>query len=388
MTEMLGVLAIIGVLSVGAIGGYSYAMDKWRANETVNQIRLRAIDLMSQAAQGNDTLSFSAWQKEKTLYDFGTPDYTDDGLIVFDVGKTNPIPKKVCEIVYDNMKNMVIQIDIKAVRADLNDTCGDDNEMTFYFGETNTSKNDSSCLTGQYYENGMCFNTGLADMNSTPLDGPFEGECDRATGISEKCGQCQACFPSYDNNGKNDGTYICLAGLIGTCTIDGKDGICQNGECYPVGCTTNDDCKTGTYCASPNNSAEVRFQSGETGACVDLNFVRHEIKGKAHYISNLAMSWWNAEFACDALGKVVNKNLTLARMSDFRDNWCGSLDYCGTESGLGATLRDMGYGGVFLWTNDTCNDVCEPYQKIHHDVGDYYDSVDKNNMSYTLCVER
>ena len=60
MTEMLGVLAIIGVLSVGAIGRYSYAMDKWRANETVNQIRLRAIDLMSQAAQGNDTLSFSA----------------------------------------------------------------------------------------------------------------------------------------------------------------------------------------------------------------------------------------------------------------------------------------------------------------------------------------
>lgn len=38
MIEMLGVLAIIGVLSVGGIAGYSKAMDRYRVNETVNQI--------------------------------------------------------------------------------------------------------------------------------------------------------------------------------------------------------------------------------------------------------------------------------------------------------------------------------------------------------------
>ncbi len=36
MVEMLGVLAIIGVLSVGAIAGYSTAMDKYRTNEMIN----------------------------------------------------------------------------------------------------------------------------------------------------------------------------------------------------------------------------------------------------------------------------------------------------------------------------------------------------------------
>ncbi|MGN1062818.1 MAG: hypothetical protein ACI4QM_00635, partial [Alphaproteobacteria bacterium] len=30
MTEMLGVLAVIGVLSIGGVAGYSYAMDKYR----------------------------------------------------------------------------------------------------------------------------------------------------------------------------------------------------------------------------------------------------------------------------------------------------------------------------------------------------------------------
>ncbi|MBQ8671178.1 MAG: hypothetical protein IJ525_01520 [Alphaproteobacteria bacterium] len=42
MIEMLGVLAIIGVLSVGGIAGYSKAMMKHRINKTIEQITLIA----------------------------------------------------------------------------------------------------------------------------------------------------------------------------------------------------------------------------------------------------------------------------------------------------------------------------------------------------------
>ena len=38
MIEMLGVLAVIGVLSVGGIAGYSKAMTKYRVNKTADQI--------------------------------------------------------------------------------------------------------------------------------------------------------------------------------------------------------------------------------------------------------------------------------------------------------------------------------------------------------------
>ena len=38
MIEMLGVIAIIGILTVGGIAGYSKAMEKWRINKTANQI--------------------------------------------------------------------------------------------------------------------------------------------------------------------------------------------------------------------------------------------------------------------------------------------------------------------------------------------------------------
>lgn len=37
MIEMLGVLAIIGVLSVGGIAGYSQAMTKYKVNRTIDE---------------------------------------------------------------------------------------------------------------------------------------------------------------------------------------------------------------------------------------------------------------------------------------------------------------------------------------------------------------
>jgi len=47
MIEMLGVLAIIGVLSVGGIAGYSKAMHKYRINKTIEQITLIAGNVRS-----------------------------------------------------------------------------------------------------------------------------------------------------------------------------------------------------------------------------------------------------------------------------------------------------------------------------------------------------
>ncbi len=54
MIEMLGVLAIIGVLSVGGIAGYSKAMMKYRINKTIEQITLIAGNIRTFfASQGN-----------------------------------------------------------------------------------------------------------------------------------------------------------------------------------------------------------------------------------------------------------------------------------------------------------------------------------------------
>lgn len=46
MIEMLGVLAIIGVLSVGGIAGYSKAMMKWKINKMVEEYTIMMVGLM------------------------------------------------------------------------------------------------------------------------------------------------------------------------------------------------------------------------------------------------------------------------------------------------------------------------------------------------------
>ncbi len=54
MVEMLGVLAIIGVLSVGGIAGYSKAMAKYRTNKTIDQVSMLITNIRTLYANQNN----------------------------------------------------------------------------------------------------------------------------------------------------------------------------------------------------------------------------------------------------------------------------------------------------------------------------------------------
>ena len=54
MVEMLGVLAIIGVLSVGGIAGYSKAMNKYKINKTTDQISMLVANIRTMFATQGD----------------------------------------------------------------------------------------------------------------------------------------------------------------------------------------------------------------------------------------------------------------------------------------------------------------------------------------------
>lgn len=51
LTEMLGVLAIVGVLSIASIFGFQYAMNKYRANNTIAELTQRALIVSIQMIQ-------------------------------------------------------------------------------------------------------------------------------------------------------------------------------------------------------------------------------------------------------------------------------------------------------------------------------------------------
>ena len=76
MIEMLGVLAIIGVLSVGGIAGYSQAMSKFKVSKTTDQIQTMVTNIRTLFAGQR---SYDGLEKATTAYTMGI--YTDETYI-------------------------------------------------------------------------------------------------------------------------------------------------------------------------------------------------------------------------------------------------------------------------------------------------------------------
>lgn len=58
MVEMLGVLAIIGVLSIGGIAGYTMAMNRYKANELLDLASKLSVAAQTASSTANNT---DAW---------------------------------------------------------------------------------------------------------------------------------------------------------------------------------------------------------------------------------------------------------------------------------------------------------------------------------------
>lgn len=308
MVEIIGVLAVIGVLSIGGIAGYSYGMDKYRANETVNDIMLRSIDLINQLS-ANKTPILSEWKTEKTIYPIDV--LRNDSLGQYAIVAEN-IPSRVCKMIGDTLKEHAdIYVGSDALEAETDDTdpCeeSEQNTMEFYF---NAISCDPACGEDEYCENGVCFKNGLPDFSMA--------DCGR---IGNAC--------TTEN------------GLSGFCTKDG---------CIPLdGCTSNEECENNEYCATTNYlNAEIRFPDNSRGICQKINFMRYIINNEVYYISKISLNWWNAEWACKKIGK---EHL---EVFDYYKNYNTNQEEEKIPSDLSIALSNV-IGKTYVWTKTELN---------------------------------
>ena len=101
MVEMLGVLAIIGVLSVGGIAGYSLSMRRHRANGVVDYVSKYAIGLYSECQR---RILEGILDGERCNMYNANSGVSDTDTVYPDVG---PVPSGVefvvlTDIIYDN----------------------------------------------------------------------------------------------------------------------------------------------------------------------------------------------------------------------------------------------------------------------------------------------
>ena len=222
MVEMLGVLAVVGVLSVGSIAGYTYAMNKYYANELLAGASERAVLVAAQIASGrtpnlnefaNHTIPNGTFGEVKTDIEDGF------GITV------SGVKEAVCE----NLIKATDGTDVSIAKDDktLSDvTCsGDENTFMFVFdygvsggtdengGEPCGESDVEKCSGGQYY---TC-DDGKWVAHDLPTGTTCNGEEMECTYGATRClnGQHQKC-----SGGWRDDDY---------------DGCCVNGSPVEMG---------------------------------------------------------------------------------------------------------------------------------------------------------
>ena len=195
---MLGVLAVIGVLTVGSIAGYRFALDKYHANELVNGVGAMAMSVSSQIMETAD-ISLDEFREVRVIpyeYDYQLYDDNIFSIVVSDV------PAGVCRQVKTMKWSEPKKININDVAAG---ECNLDlNAMEFVFGP------DVDCACGycQHCEEETCVADEVCD-NGCPGDYPVElqnGSC-RACPSKKSIGslefaakdasECGKCGPEY-----------------------------------------------------------------------------------------------------------------------------------------------------------------------------------------------
>ncbi len=159
MVEMLGVLAVIGVLSIGGIVGYKLAMNHYQANQIAHEMNMMRTDAQVKIAQGTENLTLGSpyddhkinFNDYKTNFDCALAN--EEEVILNDVScyaanayyiELQEIPEDVCQPLVRLINGMDNLIDFYVNEPDAEgvgkDTCDEgNNTLTAIFGADSDS---------------------------------------------------------------------------------------------------------------------------------------------------------------------------------------------------------------------------------------------------------
>ena len=253
MVEMLGTLAVMGVLSIGGIMGYSYGMDRYKANATINDINLRMMDLITQTINhpNSDIKLSNEWGNKGTIYPMDISEVIyDDGISEYAL-EVNDVPKQVCEMVFNDLISSY-SIEIGENHYDniigiSDNVCDEENTMFFYPQKCSGKDENGNCIV---CADGLEWFDSVGECrlpNGCPEDypalRPYCGET-----VCKKCeapaylkdGECVCEGVTSDNSKKTVDCQLC-----DTASSYAEDGECK---CRPGYIRTADCYPYTTYC--------------------------------------------------------------------------------------------------------------------------------------------
>ena len=304
MVEIIGVLAVIGVLSIGGVMGYSYGMDRYRANEVINDVNMRMIDIAGQVFRNQSEIAIPEdWDiKGRSGYIIDVFQNTDSepSLMV------EKVPSNVCKIILQNSADTqdiyvgVLngeQVDGNWYLGNNEDICdGSDKEMLFALSP--------EILAGFNPDNEEYVELEGTATLPPQLECYSNADCSPDKPYCSNNGTCIQC--AQDSHCPSDSPYC-----------DTTKNVCHE-------CVSNDDCGAGQFCADTNENAS----KATPYTCKPLNFSTVELTNEEgitetwHY-SNEPMSCWDTKKACEALSSQIATFYDLST-GEHKEGWPNS----------------------------------------------------------------
>ena len=372
MVEMLGVLAIMGVLAIGGIAGYRYAMDKYNANEILNEVRNRAVTASQQRILGR-TIDLSEWNNTIQGHPVTAADNYGGDTSFFAL-TVSGIEKNVCDKVIKEKIPFAVDT---WVGADSDDCIEGNNDITFAFANT---LDGEGTIGGGEEPDPAC--EGVACPEGTSCS---KGICICSGTGQEVCGT--TCCPVEQMCSSDVGGCVDVAGACANNTDCETVSRCEGGKCY---------CKiSGSYASS-----EASCYKNYSGTCVSKGTLPDgvDIDGLGTVYQGGYMNWWSARNWCQAHGRKlidISGNRLGCYQNDGTTPFGGtSQGYCCAEgqascgrdytkqSTIMRALTGKGTLNTWLWTGTTYNS-CGVLHLNVYDGAIYYNN--RNETNAALC---
>ncbi len=239
MVEMLGVLALIGILSVAGIAGYKLAMNKYRANTLMEEVTKRAVVVAGKISLNG--LKAPVTPSAELIDEFTNPKGYEFLVSKKNDNQFNILIDTVDEAVCSQVKSI---IGIDSPIQEISDDCteltfnNDLSEEEVLGGSSDDSETESSlkkdneeCQTDSECESGVCV-SGVCGLCSGDESC---GDCQRCDADTHHCvAECEASLCTYDYTGASSKKICCTSEkgtVLGEFCCASTGGTEENPEC-------------------------------------------------------------------------------------------------------------------------------------------------------------
>ncbi len=327
MVEMLGTLAVIGVLSITGIVGYKYAMNRYRVNQIANELNMLSNQIfltMSLPHTGEYELSLGGGYDEGSIttapyaFDFGCG---NDMTVETPCTDSEPDYFLSLESVPTEIRLPLVQM----MEQVPNVTSVTENEELLAFVFTR----DEVGIDDDFIE------TFFDEVITTSLTKPI-------TTIITTIGQ--------------------------ECQIDSERDCCSN-----IDCIKNDGKTYYCYAYSNSSSIEAVYKS----ECKEAK-VKTKPNDVEWYMSEDPMTWWTAQRFCEAINASTMISVQDLNCKDISTGACYDITNGNEKSFVLQNLYDV-YGGHSGWTSDVCANSSYVYTFSTYENGHIEERTRDNN---------